>query len=212
MKHPTTSVYVAERHELARYGIVSALSQEEGIEVVGDAADGITAARDLERLRPDVAILAERLPALTGGDLLRMLGKELPTRIMLLARDDDRPAAYRAFADGASAYLSTGTSVKDLREALAAVVGGEPIASSELQHRLLCEIRDANGNHAPALTIREREVVALLADGLRAAQIAPCLHISPATVKKHIAHVHKKLDCANSTSAVAKALREQLIE
>jgi two-component system, NarL family, nitrate/nitrite response regulator NarL len=205
-------VYVAESHGLSRYGIVRALTDSNGFEVIGEADDGRRAAHDLTRLSPDVAIVAERLPSVSGLELLRLVREDCPTRIVLLSGDLDTPAVYAALAAGAAGYLSSDTTGERLREVVASAARDEPMLAPDIQRLLLAEIQRGSNGHAPVLTTREREVLALLADGQGASQIAADLHVGISTAKKHLAHLYDKLEAPNSAAAVARAMRMGLID
>lgn len=212
MPAPPIKVFVAECHGLSRYGIVHALTDAEGFEVVGEAEDGRAAAHDLRRLNPDVAIVAERLPSVSGIELLRLVREDCPTRIVLLSGDLDTPAVYAALAAGAAGYLSSNTTGERLREVVASAARDEPMLSADIQRLLLTEIQQGSNGDSPALTPREREVLALLAEGQGASQIAAELHVGVSTAKKHLAHLYDKLDAPNSAAAVARAMRLGLID
>jgi two-component system nitrate/nitrite response regulator NarL len=205
-------VYVADGHGLSRYGIQRALGDSQEFQVIGEAADGRDAAHDVVRLKPDVAILAERLPSLTGLDVLRVLGHECPSKIVLLSGELDTSRIFAALAAGAAGYLSIETTGEGLREVVASAARDEPLLAPDIQRSLLAEIRQGSNDNAPVLTPREREVLVLLADGHGAAQIAARLHVGVTTAKKHLRHLYEKLEAANSAAAVARAMRLGLIE
>ena len=207
-----SGIYVAESHGLSRYGIVRALTDSELFEIVGQAQDGRAAADDLVRLRPDVAIVAERLPSLGAIELLQLVRGECPTQIVLLSAELDTPRLYSALAAGAAGYLSSDTTDVRLREVVASAARGAPLLTPDIQRQLLTQIQDRGNGHLPQLTPREREVIELLADGHGASQIAHALNVGTTTAKKHLANLYEKLGAGNSASAVARALRLQLIE
>jgi two-component system nitrate/nitrite response regulator NarL len=191
---------------------VRALTDAGDFDVVGQAEDGRAAAHALRRLSPDVAVVAERLPSVSGIELLRLVREDCPTRIVLLSGDLDTPAVYAALAAGAAGYLSTNTTGERLLEVVASAARDEPLLSADIQRLLLSEIQRGSNGHSPALTPREREVLALLADGQGASRIAAELHVGVSTAKKHLAHLYDKLDAPNSAAAVARAMRLGLIE
>lgn len=205
-------VYVAERHGLSRYGIVRALRDSPSVDVVGVSDDGRAAAQDLVRLTPDVAIVAERLPSLSGLDVLRLVKGACPTRVVVLASGFDTQRVYAAVVAGAAGYLSPETNAEELPEFVASIARGDFSFSPDIQRSLVSELRGAPNGTLPPLTPREREVLALLAEGHGAAQIAHHLSVALSTAKKHLQHVYEKLDAANSAAAVARAMRLGLIE
>lgn len=209
---PPIRVYVAERNGLARYGIVHALNDPALFEIVGQACDGRAAAHDVSRLSPDVAIVAERLASLPGLEVLRAVPDDCPTRIVLLSGDLDTPAVYAGLVAGAAGYLSSDTDDERLREVVISVARDEPMLAPDVQRVLMAEIQNSSAGELPILTPREREVLALLAEGHGAAQIAAHLHVGLSTAKKHLGNLYDKLDAPNSAAAVARAMRCGLID
>jgi two-component system nitrate/nitrite response regulator NarL len=205
-------VYVADGHGLSRYGIVRALGDSQDFEVVGQSDDGRAAAHDLVRLKPDVAIVAERLPSLTGLDVLRLLGSECPSRIVLLSGELDTSRVCAALAAGAAGYLTSETTGERLCEVVGSAARDEPLLAPDIQRSLLAELRRDSDGTAPRVTPREREVLELLAEGHGASQIAAALHVGVTTAKKHLRNLYEKLEAANSAAAVARAMRLGLIE
>jgi two-component system nitrate/nitrite response regulator NarL len=207
-----TRVYVAEANGLTRHGIVQALSVSEEFDVVGQDSDGRAAAHAISQLEPDVAVVAERLPSLSGFELLRNMTDSFGTRIVVVSGELDTPAVYAALAAGAAGYLSSDTDGERLRAVVASVARDEPMLAPDVQRRLITEIHAASGGVAPALPKREREILALLADGHGAAEIAARLSIGVSTAKKHLSNLYHKLDAPNSAAAVATALRLGVID
>ena len=162
-----TRVYVAEGHALSRYGIVRALSDSDEFDLVGEAADGRAAADDLTCLRPDVAVVAERLPLVSGLELLRLAEDGLPTRIVLLSGGLETSAVYAALAAGAAGYLSTDTTDARLRGVVASAARGEPSLAPDVQRLLMTEIQNSSAGELPVLTPRERQVLVLFGRGAR---------------------------------------------
>ncbi len=132
------------------------------------------------------------------------------TRIVLLSPVFDSPAVYAALMAGAAGYLTSDTTGEQLRDVVTSVAADTPMLAPDIQRLLLSEIHSAS--EPPILSAREREVLALLADGQGAAQIAARLHVGISTVKKHLGNLYLKLEVPNSAAAVAQAMRLGLID
>jgi two-component system nitrate/nitrite response regulator NarL len=205
-------VYVADPHALVRFAIRRSLGESADFEIVGETDDGRAAAQDLRRLKPDVAIVAERLPSLPGLELLQSLSDDCPTRIVLSCGELGTPGVYAALVAGAAGYLSNETTDERLRDIVAAVARGEAMLAPDIQAVLMTQIQRRSDGESPALTPREREALALIAEGYGAAQIAAHLHVGVSTAKKHLQHVYDKLEAPNSAAAVARAMRLGLLD
>lgn len=205
-------VYVADVHRIARYGVVCALETSERFTVVGEASDGHQAAADIAELAPDVAVLAEQLGPVSALELLAELPAGCPTRVILLSTRLDHSGVYAALAAGATGYLTArSTHSAQLRETVAAAASDEISLDPAAQRVLATVIHNGHEHDLPALTVRERDVIRLAADGLQTSQIAHDLNIGVTTVKKHQQSAYEKLGVCTCAGAVAKALRLTLI-
>jgi two-component system nitrate/nitrite response regulator NarL len=206
-------VFVADDHPLVREGLLRAVSQEPSLELVGSAGDGREALEEIRRVRPDVALLDVKMPELDGIAVVRALTRdEMPTRVVFLSAYVDSAVAYRALAEGARGFLSKDASASAVCEAILAADRGETVMSQEIQGGLAEEIRLRAAPERVSLSGREREVLALIADGQSAPDIAQRLHLSPATVKGHLGSLYEKLGVSERAAAVAEAMRRGLIE
>ena len=206
-------VFVADDHPLVREGLMRAVSQQPALEVIGSAGDGRTALDEIRRLLPDVALLDVKMPELDGIAVVRALTRdEVPTRVVFLSAYVDSAVAYRAVAEGAAGFLSKESSATAVCEAITAAHRGETVMSPEIQSGLAAEIRLRAAPERVALSAREREVLALIADGLSGPDIAQRLHLSPATVKGHLGSLYEKLGVSERAAAVAEAMRRGLLE
>jgi two-component system, NarL family, nitrate/nitrite response regulator NarL len=209
----TTTVYLADDHPMFLEAIVEALGERPELEVVGSASSGPDAVAGIDRLQPDVAVLDMRLRGLSGQDVLdAATARGTATRIIFLSAHIESDLVYRALAGGAAGYLSKDVDRDAVCEAVLAVARGETVLSGEVQGRLAGAIRDRDAPDRPALTPRERAVLALAAEGCSTPQIATRLNVASATVKTHLQSIYTKLDVADRTSAVATALRRGLLE
>lgn len=207
-------VLVADGHPLYRDGVARAVKARPELELVGVAADGRHALEEIERLSPDVAVVDVRMRELDGEEVLNAVRRDgIETRVLFLSAQVDSETVYRAVAAGASGYLSKEAGARELCEALAAVARGEIVLSPEIQSGLVAEIqRHAELDGESPLSERERQVLALIAEGLSTSDIGSRLHLSPATVKSHLHTLYEKLDVSERAAAVAEAMRRGLFE
>jgi two-component system nitrate/nitrite response regulator NarL len=206
-------VFVADDHPLVRDGLLQAVAERPSLEVVGSAGDGREALEAIRRIQPDVALLDVKMPELDGIAVVRALTRdEVPTRVLFLSAYVDSAVAYRGLAEGASGFLSKDASAATVCDAIAAVHRGETVLSGEVQGGIAEEIRLRSASERVALSPREREVLALIAEGMSAPDIGRKLHLSPATIKGHLQSLYEKLGVSERAAAVAEAMRRGLIE
>jgi two-component system nitrate/nitrite response regulator NarL len=206
-------VVVADDHPLFRRGVVQAIEQRSDLTLVSEHAEGEAALEAIRELRPDVALLDVRMPKLTGIEVLEAAGhEELPTRVVLLSGYPDPDAIYRAVAAGAAGFLVKSESGSEICERLVAVSRGETVLSPEVQRQLAGQLHTKAHPGAPVLSPREREILALIADGELAPDIARRLGLSPATVRTHLQHLYEKLGVSDRAAAVAAAMRRGMLD
>lgn len=214
-------VLVVDPLELFRRGLHRVLDGEPGIEVVGEAATGDEALAMVKQLEPDVVLMESRAPVLHGGDPVRSIvssGEHAPKVLMLSWSEHDEDL-YEAIKAGASGYLLKDASVAEVAEGLRSVVRGHSPISPPMASKLLAEFnsltRRADGARQAsgcALTVRELEVLRLIARGLSNREVASELFIAENTVKNHVRKILEKLRLHSRTQAVMYAVRERLIE
>jgi two-component system, NarL family, nitrate/nitrite response regulator NarL len=208
-----TTVLVADDHPLYREAVVRAVRARPDFELVAEAGDGREALDAIRTDRPDVAVLDVEMPALRGVDIVEALRRDgLPTRVVLLSAHLESETVYQAVAGGVAAYLSKAAPGERICEAIAAVARGEVIFPAEIQAGLAAEIRLRSDPGRPALSPREQEVLALIAEGMTAPAVARELHLSTATVKSHLKTLYEKLGVGDRAAAVAEAMRRGLLE
>jgi DNA-binding NarL/FixJ family response regulator len=208
----TVRVLLADDHQLMREGTAALLGADDRIEVVGLARDGREALALAERRRPDVVLLDINMPVLGGLEACARLREgDDPPEVLMLTVSDEEPDLYAALRVGASGYLTKDVPPAELTEAVLAVARGEPRIAPAMASRMLAELGRAGPSAPPdplaGLSDRERDVLALLAEGLRNREIAERLVISEATVKTHVRHVLEKLRFRNRAEAAAFAAR-----
>jgi len=207
-----TTVLVAEPHSLFRAAIGAAIDAEPDLHVVGEAADGPSAAVEMERHRPDVMILDAQLPpddAIRTCAAVRASG--IDSRILVIYETSDQNALLEAFDAGADGYVSKHESLAELLAATRSVARGEVLVPPRMIGVLLRSLidsrrrRDRVDERFSLLSRREREVLALLVEGSNHKAIAAALWISPATARTHLQNVMRKLEVHSVLEAAALA-------
>jgi DNA-binding NarL/FixJ family response regulator len=195
-------VLVADDHQLMREGTAALIGADERIEVVGLARDGGEAVALAERRRPDVVLLDLNMPGVGGLEACARLREGEGPEVLMLTVSDEEPDLYAALRVGAAGYLTKDMPPADLIEAVLAVARGEPRIAPAMATRMLHE-----PDPLEELSARERDVLGLIAEGLRNREIAERLVISETTVKTHVRHVLEKLRFRNRAEAAAFAAR-----
>jgi DNA-binding NarL/FixJ family response regulator len=202
-------VLIADDHPVVRGGLRALIDSLEGLEVVGEAADGAAAVREAQLLRPDVVLMDVRMPGLDGVEATRRIRASVPeTAVLVLTMYDDDATVFTAMQAGARGYLLKGAEQDDIVAAIRAVVAGQAIFGPGVAARVLGYFASpptAQTDAFPELTDREREILDLLASGRRTAQIASQLHLSPKTVSNHLTSIFAKLEVADRTAAIIRA-------
>lgn len=207
----TIRALLADDHPVVRRGLTALLSTIEGIEVVGEAADGEAAVRETQLLRPDVVLMDLRMPGTDGVEAIRRIRVAAPeTAVLVLTMYDDDATVLTAMQAGARGYLLKGAEQEEIVGAIRAVVAGQAIFGPGIAARVL-ELFAAPPRAAPAaepfpeLTPRERDILGLLADGRRTSEIARELFLSPKTVSNNLTGIFAKLEVADRAAAMIVA-------
>ena len=215
-----TTVLVVDDQALVRTGFKMILEAEPGIEVVGEAADGLQAVEMARRLRPDVVLMDIRMPNLDGVEATRQLagpGVEDAPRILILTTFDLDEYVYDALRAGASGFLLKDTPPEELARAVRIIAGGESLLAPSVTTRLVQELATKPAVDAKPppelgiLTDREMEVLKLMARGRSNAEIATELFVSETTVKTHVGRVLMKLHLRDRVQAVVLAYESGLV-
>jgi NarL family two-component system response regulator LiaR len=207
-------VLIVDDHAVVREGLRTFLSLQEGIEVVGEAADGEEGVAAAERLRPDVVLMDLVMPRLDGVGAMRELRRRAPgIRVIVLTSFADDERLLPAIRAGAAGYLLKNAQPQELARAVRAAHVGEALLDPVVAARLVEALAQPPGEPPPErLTAREREVLELLARGLSNKRIAREMEIAEKTVKTHVGHVLAKLGVADRTQAALHAVRAGLVE
>lgn len=207
-------VLLALRDEHAGERLAHAVEQHAALELAGRASDGDEALQRIRQARPEVAVLDVGLSEPDGIAVLSAAVRDdLSTRVLLLSECADSALVYRALAEGAAGILPGDSPTPAICDAVLAVARGETVLSPEGQSGIAKEIRTRTPPRGLlSLSVRENEVLALVADGLSAPDIGRRLHLSPATVKGHLSSLYEKLGVKERAAAVAEAMRRGLLE
>ena len=208
-----TTVLVADDHPVYRDGLVRALRSRPEFEVVAEAGDGREALDLIRRHSPAVALLDVKMPGIDGVEVTHAVRRDgLVTRVVLVSAHAPSELIYRAIAMGAAAFLPKESRREEICDTVAAVGRGETRLTPAIQAELVRQIQMREITERPALSAREREVLAFIAEGMSGPDIAAALHLSPATVKTHLQNLYEKLGVSDRAAAVARAMREGLLE
>lgn len=208
-------VLIADDHALVREGTRRLLEESEGIQVVGEAADGEQAAEMVAELKPDVVLLDVAMPKLNGVEATKRIKAIAPsTAILILTAYDDDIYVMTLLESGAAGYLLKDVHANDLVSAVRAVQAGEPVLSPvvvrKMMGHLAAQQQQPGGHvHEPEqLTGQERLVLQLAARGLSNKAIALEMSLSPRTIQAHLAHIFNKLGVASRTEAVVTSMKQ----
>lgn len=207
-------VFVAESDGLCRDGVIQAIDAEPDFELIGTASDGREALHRITALKPDVALLSQRLPGLEGMQLLGALRRDgVATEVVLFSSSPESAKVYAAIASGAAGYISSSSTGEELRETVSEVAGGSPSLSQDLHRTLMEEIRArATELDAPTLSDTDTELLEMAADGHSIAVMARQVNLAPGTVKNRLQRVYDKLGARDRANAVAEGMRRGLIK
>ncbi|MEU8427666.1 response regulator transcription factor [Micromonospora sp. NPDC048169] len=206
---------LADDQTLVRAGFRSILDGEDGVEVVGEAADGATAVRLAREVRPDVVLMDIRMPLLDGLAATREIVAGTDARVIILTTFDLDDYVYGALRAGASGFLVKDTEPAELIHGVRVVARGDALIAPAVTRRLIAEFAARTRHPDPgprlnALTEREREVLALVAAGLSNDEIAARLVLSPATAKTHVSRIMTKTRVRDRAQLVVLAYESGL--
>ena len=212
-------VLLADDHSLFREGLRSLLEDQEDIEIVGEAEDGLEATKLALKVNPTVVLMDINMPVVDGVEATRMiLKKNSSVGIIILTMYPQDEYVIQALKAGAKAYLLKDTRSKKLLEVIRTVHTGQAVISAEMTNRLLDEFRrisDEEEEAKPAfqpLTDQEKRILTRVAEGASNKDIAEDLNLSERTVKNYLSIIFQKLQVNNRTEAAIRAMRDGLVD
>ncbi|MEE4597059.1 response regulator transcription factor [Streptomyces sp. DSM 41524] len=201
-------VLLVDDHQVVRRGLRTFLQVQDDIEVVGEASDGEEGVARAEELRPDVVLMDVKMPGLDGIEALRTLRDlDNPARVLVVTSFTEKRTVVPALRAGAAGYVYKDVDPEALARAIRSVHSGHVLLQPEVALALLSQEDGGGQGRGGSLTEREREVLALIADGRSNREIARALVLSEKTVKTHVSNILMKLDLADRTQAALWAVR-----
>lgn len=203
-------ILIADDHPVFRYGLRALLLAEPTTSVVGEATTGAEAIEKALSLQPDVILMDLNMPGVNGIEATRRILAQTPhVSILVLTMFDDDDSVFAAMRAGARGYLLKGAEGEETVRAIQVVHGGEAIFSPSIAQRLIQYFGTSRPTAPPQLfpdlTEREREILALIAQGYTNPSIAEKLVLSPKTVRNHVSNIFSKLQVAGRAEAIIRA-------
>jgi len=208
-------VLVVDDQTLFRTGLASLLSDDERVEVVGQAVDGADGVKQAAKLKPDVVLMDIKMPNVDGIEATRQILEAVPgIKVLILTTFETDSQVIQALKAGASGYVLKDSSAAAIVSSIVAVMSGEKVMASAVANRVLDML---TGTATPkefydGLTNREIEILKLLASGMANKQIAYRLKISEKTVRNHVSNMYEKLGIYDRSQAVLYAVKKGLVE
>jgi DNA-binding NarL/FixJ family response regulator len=205
-------IVLADDHVLVRQGLRSLLERE-GCQVLAEASDGLQALREVDSHKPDIAVFDITMPALNGLDAAREVSRTFPkTKTVLLTQHDEDQYVLKALEAGVSGYVLKSQVAGDLLEAIRNVSKGQIYLSPGISRTLIAAYRSRSGVPKDPLTIRERQVLQLIAEGKSTKETAALLGITVKTAESHRTRLMQKLDIHETASLVRYAVRHGIVQ
>jgi len=207
-------IFIADDHAVVREGTRTLLEREDDMEVVGEAADGEEAVTQIEKLKPDVAILDISMPKLSGIEVTRKIKSVLPaTAVLILTAYDNDEYIFAVLEAGAAGYLLKDIPGKEIVEAVRSVHSGESVLHPSVARKVIKRAIDTtakSGQESAAVELseREQEVLRMIAKGFSNKDIAEALVISSRTVQGHINKIFQKLNVGSRTEAIFQSVKK----
>lgn len=210
----TITLYLADDHTLVRQGIAALITRLNDISVVGESGEGLKVVEQVVQLKPRVVVLDLSMPGLNGLDVCKQLSRKAKgTAILILTMHAEEEFIARALENGASGYMLKEAAADQLAEAVRAVARGDLYLGTGVPRGVLGRLTNgADSDPYNSLTIREREVLQLIAEGKTNRDIAEMFQLSVKTVDTHRAHLMRKLSIHDQTSLVKFAIRRGIVQ
>jgi DNA-binding NarL/FixJ family response regulator len=208
-------IVIADDHTLVREGLKRLVSSVDGMQVVGEAADGIETLQRVRELVFEVLLLDLSMPGRNGMELIKLICAENPkVRILVLSMHQELQYAVRAIKSGARGYLTKESAPEQLEQAIRKIAEGGAYISAEVAQQLALGAMPGGGQAAPheRLSDREFDVFRLLVQGLSATEIADRLALSVKTVSTHKSHLLSKMELSNISDLVRYAMKHGLVD
>jgi len=210
-------VVLVDDHDLFRTGLRNLLEEQQGVQVLGEAGDGLEAVRLVRDAAPDVVVMDLNMPKMSGVEATKHITAQSPlTRVIVLTISDQDADVMDAIVAGACGYLVKDSSIQELIRGIKSAAVGEslispPIAAKIVQRMRAVTLDQGAETIRAELSDRELQVLRLIANGKDNSQIAEALHISPKTVKNHISNILMKLQIENRIQAAVYAVRSGIV-
>ena len=210
--HATQTIITIDDHPLFRKGLADLIDMDDSLALIGEAASGEEGLALAVELEPDLVLLDINMKGMDGLETLRALkAADLDSRVMMLTVSDNETDVLAAIRAGADGYLLKDMEPEDTLESIRNAASGKLVVSDRLTELLASALRSESNTprdtEEAALTIREHEILALIAEGLSNKLIARALDISPGTVKVHVKNVLRKLNLNSRVEAAVWALK-----
>ncbi|MCE7918029.1 MAG: DNA-binding response regulator [Anaerolineae bacterium] len=204
---------LVDDHAVVRSGLGAFLLAHDDLELAGEASSGERAVAMCQQTQPDVVLMDLMMPGMDGVTATKLIREKYPAvQVIALTSFKEREMVEGALQAGAIGYLLKDVSADELAHAIRAAAAGKPTLASEAAQVLIQSTRAPAENPGFDLTVREREVLALMVEGLNNQQIAERLVVSVSTAKFHVSSILSKLNAASRTEAVSIALQKRLVK
>jgi len=211
-------VLIVDDHTLFRSGVKALIARQEDFEVVGEASDGLDGIKRAKELQPDVILLDQHMPGLSGREAVKILARECPeSKVVMLTVSEDAEDLIETLRNGASGYLLKNIDTQTLIDSIRRAAEGDSVISPQMTSKLVRNIK-TGAVAAPVpterdkLSPREREILAFLARGASNKEIARGLDVAESTVKIHVQHILRKLNLTSRVQAAVYAVESGLAD